>query len=68
LGNTLATWAHDHPDAAFDAREALVLEQGRALLRHLLGLVAGAAGLLLVQACAEVLGVVSPGWCAALAW
>ena len=44
LVNTLATWAQDHPAADFDAREALVLEQGRRLLGDLLGLVAGAAG------------------------
>ncbi len=44
LVNALATWAQDHPEADFDAREALVLEQGRGLLRELLGLVAGAAG------------------------
>jgi hypothetical protein len=44
LVNDLATWTHDHPDADFDAREARVLEQGRRVLRDLLGLVAGAAG------------------------
>ncbi len=44
LVNALATWTHDYPDADFAAREARVLEQGRALLRDLLGLVAGAAG------------------------
>jgi hypothetical protein len=44
LVNHLATWAHDHPDADFDAREALVLEAGRLLQREWLALVAGAAG------------------------
>lgn len=44
LVNALATWAHDHPEADFDQREAQVLAQGRTLLRELLGLVAGAAG------------------------
>ncbi len=42
--NTLTTWTHDHPDADFDTREALVLEQGCSLLRELLGLVAAVAG------------------------
>jgi hypothetical protein len=44
LVNALATWTHDHPDADLDGREAVVLEQGRALLRDLLALVAAAAG------------------------
>ncbi len=44
LVNALTSWVHDHPDADFDAREAQVLQQGRALLCALLGLVAAAAG------------------------
>jgi len=44
LVNALAAWAYDHPEADLDGREAVVLEHGRALLRDLLGLMAGAAG------------------------
>src|ERR671924_282921 len=44
LVNTLVSWAHDHPEADLDGREAVVLEHGRVLLRELLGLLAGVAG------------------------
>jgi hypothetical protein len=44
LVNALVTWVRAHPEADLDAREAVVLEQGRALLRDLLGQVVGAAG------------------------
>lgn len=41
--NLLATWTSDHPEADLEAREATVLEQGRALLQTWLTLVAAAA-------------------------
>jgi hypothetical protein len=44
LVTTLTRWVHDHPKADLEARETVVLEQGRALLGELLALVAGAAG------------------------
>ncbi len=44
LVNALAVLAYEHPEADLDGREAVVLEHGRALLRDVLGLVAGAAG------------------------
>jgi hypothetical protein len=41
--NALAQWAHDHPEADLDQREAQVLEQGRRVLAGLLTLLATAA-------------------------
>jgi hypothetical protein len=34
--NGLSRWVQDHPEADLDAREAVVLERGRALLREVL--------------------------------
>src|SRR5437764_954645 len=41
LVNGLASWTHDHPEADLDEREAVVLEQGRALVGQLTGVRVG---------------------------